>query len=675
MNEEQVKKRGWIKNAVIVFLSVMLILTFFSNTFMNRSLAEVSTKYVTSGEITTQVRGGGTVTANENYNVTLPQTRTVESVKVKVGDEVNEGDVLFTLSGNVSDELRAAEDRVYELNLAYQKALITAATGEGTQGDRDIQRAKEDLEIAQEDYNSYTNNGQLSKRQAKSEMDAAQSALDTATAEVKKLERQLENTSGSGGNGTDSDTAYAALQRAVAAKNAAQAEFDAKYATWGRYYKSLVERVIEDRLQAAIDDAKKANPNTDSNNYKNIEAATNSVDLAKLKTHLVDWQLKHFQSLNTPSWSTASEGVTDANVKAGLNLINQYFERNWQSKIDGYVTAALDGEGYLGFDGTAIKAENEKEKEAYETLKPAADKVYAENVAYNEAYSTWANSGDSSSGEYKRVKNLLNKAIDAQTVAQSNFNAKEAIYKGIDESGTALNTAITNLEKLEQDAKIAALDLDSQRRQIARAQQDLAELQHDSTEPEVRAKVSGIIGEINVTAGKEAAANETLCTITVPDMGYNVSITVTSEQARMVRVGEEASIANNWRGDLSATVSNIKTDPKNPQSSKIITFDIKGDVEPGTTLNLTVGSRGSQYDTIVPNSALRSDSNGDFVLVVTSRNSPLGNRYIATRVNVEKKASDDNNTAVTGELNAYDYVITTSSKPIKDKDMVRLAGE
>lgn len=88
-----------------------------------------------------------------------------------------------------------------------------------------------------------------------------------------------------------------------------------------------------------------------------------------------------------------------------------------------------------------------------------------------------------------------------------------------------------------------------------------------------------------------------------------------------------------------------------------------------------MGSRGEQYETIVPNSALRSDANGDFVLVVTSRSSPLGNRYIATRVNVEKKASDDTNTAVTGDLSANDYVITTSSKPIKDKDMVRLAGE
>ena len=50
--EVKVKNRGWVKNAAIIFLTVMLILTFFSNTFMNRSLPEVATQNVASGSIT-----------------------------------------------------------------------------------------------------------------------------------------------------------------------------------------------------------------------------------------------------------------------------------------------------------------------------------------------------------------------------------------------------------------------------------------------------------------------------------------------------------------------------------------------------------------------------------------------------------------------------------------------
>ena len=38
------KNRDWVKNVSIIFLSVLLVLTFFSNTWMNRSLPEVATQ-------------------------------------------------------------------------------------------------------------------------------------------------------------------------------------------------------------------------------------------------------------------------------------------------------------------------------------------------------------------------------------------------------------------------------------------------------------------------------------------------------------------------------------------------------------------------------------------------------------------------------------------------------
>ena len=63
--------RGWVKNAAIIFLAVLLVLTFFSNTIMNRTLPEVATQSVTSGSITARVRGTGTVVANGSYTVAV----------------------------------------------------------------------------------------------------------------------------------------------------------------------------------------------------------------------------------------------------------------------------------------------------------------------------------------------------------------------------------------------------------------------------------------------------------------------------------------------------------------------------------------------------------------------------------------------------------------------------
>ena len=76
----------------------------------------------------------------------------------------------------------------------------------------------------------------------------------------------------------------------------------------------------------------------------------------------------------------------------------------------------------------------------------------------------------------------------------------------------------------------------------------------------------------------------------------------------------------------------------------------------------------------MPNSAIRSDANGKFVLKIEAKSSPLGNRYIARRVNVDVLAEDDVNSAVTGELSEWgEFVITTSNAPVKNGDMVRLA--
>ena len=157
-------------------------------------------------------------------------------------------------------------------------------------------------------------------------------------------------------------------------------------------------------------------------------------------------------------------------------------------------------------------------------------------------------------------------------------------------------------------------------------------------------------------------------------MGYTLSFSVTNEQSRRLKVGDTATVSNYyWGREVLATLSNIKTDPKNPQNNKILTFDLSGDVTPGAELTLSVGQKSANYDIIIPNSSIRSDTNGSFVLRVEAKNSPLGNRYIARRVGVEVLAEDDMNSAVTGDLGYGDYVITTSNAPVKNGDMVRLA--
>ena len=123
--QEKTKNRDWVKNAAIIFLAVLLVLTFFSNTIMNRSLPEVATQDVTDGSIVARVRGTGKVTANSNAQVKMEKTRVIRSVLVKVGQQVQAGDVLFTLGEGSSEDIDAAEEKLRTLQTSYNKIAAT----------------------------------------------------------------------------------------------------------------------------------------------------------------------------------------------------------------------------------------------------------------------------------------------------------------------------------------------------------------------------------------------------------------------------------------------------------------------------------------------------------------------------------------------------------------------
>ena len=538
--EVKVKNRGWVKNAAIIFLAVMLVLTFFSNTFMNHSLAEVATQSVTSGSITAKVRGTGTVESNGNYQVKAQATREIRAVMVKVGQEVNQGDVLFVLGEGPSEELDAATENLRQLQLSYQRTAVNMPSFDYSLDDRNIEKAKETLANAQAAENSAKAALEQNANVPETELKAAQARLDSAN----------------------------------------QALTDARAELQTRYDAAVITR---DQAQAKLQELLNSKPEEpeegveeDSSYHQQLAAAQAELDAANALLESLD-----------PS--------VDPTVKAA------------QAEADA-AQEALDA--ILNRAGPYAESYNQ----AVEARKAAEDELFT--LEYN-----------------------LN-----QTKIQNNKTAASA-----------------------------ALELQDLSAQIEKAKKQLSELS-GGEDNQITANVGGIIESIAYTAGSTAVKDDILCTIQVPDMGYSLSFSVTNEQARRLRVGDSASVTNYyWGSEITATLTNIKTDPKNPQTSKLLTFDLSGDVNAGSELTISVGQKSQNYDIIIPNSAIRTDSNGSYVLTVEAKNSPLGNRYLAKRVDIEVIAADDVNSAVTGDLSYGDFVITTSNKPVQNGDQVRMA--
>ena len=217
------------------------------------------------------------------------------------------------------------------------------------------------------------------------------------------------------------------------------------------------------------------------------------------------------------------------------------------------------------------------------------------------------------------------------------------------------------------------VDLANLWQQIQKAQEKLDDLL-GGEEATVVAKVAGTIQTLDASPGDTKKKDDIIATIEVPDMGYKMSFSVTNEQANRLRVGDTGTVSNfYWGSEITATLNSIKIDQKNPQTNKVLTFDVNGNVTSGTELTVSVGQKSANYDVIVPSSSVRTDANGTFVLKLESKNSPLGNRYYAKRVPVEVLAVDDSNSALNADLSYGDYVITSSSTPLKSGQLVRLA--
>ena len=276
----------------------------------------------------------------------------------------------------------------------------------------------------------------------------------------------------------------------------------------------------------------------------------------------------------------------------------------------------------------------------------------------------------------EKVKALAdaNKALTEKQNSKTN-STNSLTVQTQDKRNIQLKAAQDTKAQLLKDIS-TELNLDYQLDSLKKQRDDIAKLQENAVGASIEAPISGTITSVTVKAGDEAQPDTALVTMQPEGKGFTMSFSVTNDQAKRLSVGDKADLVNSWRySDMDITLASIKPDTTDPGQKKLLTFDITGDeVTPGQSLNVSVGQKSANYDLIVPNSAIREDSNGKFILIVESKSSPLGNRYVATRVDVEVLASDDTQSAVSGALYGYEFVITTSTQPVEAGKLVRLAN-
>lgn len=570
MLEDKSKRKNTIKNIAIVFLSIMLVLTLFSNTFMNYSLVEVSTQMVRSDSITTKVRGSGVVEANDSYSVTIKESRKIATVDVRTGATVEKGDVLFTLEDAESEELTAARKALSEAENAYETAVLESG-----------------ITVAERKAIESGNTGSLSDKQntllnAKAAVDSAQATVDSLTAQIAALADATVDTSAEQIEKLNANRDLAAVQKTESEKETA--------------YNNAKSNMLE----------KKAT-------YNAAESA----------------------------YETASEAYEDA--KAANPAVNETELNRLKKKRD------------------TAKSEMDAAKTEYDSA----------SASYNAAAFAYTEATKATAAAKQKVDDIQY-TIDLKTLSSSTDATAAALKNQLATANTALSTA--QAKQTEVKARVMAqISLGAQYETLETMRSDVAKLESEAVDAQVVSPIAGTVTEILYTAGQNVPKDETAMLIQPENKAFVLRFTTTADQAKNIKVGDTANILNNWYGnDITASVYAIKKNPTDKSSVEVV-CELSGDVSAGSNYTVSIGEKSANYDLVVPTSSIREDSNGKFILVIESKNTPLGNRYYARRTNVEVIASDDTYSAISAPLEGYEYVITTTTKPVEENQQVRLA--
>lgn len=641
MNEEKKPNRkDLIKNIAIIFLSIMLVLTFFSNTIMNYSLPEVATSMVEPGSVTTKIRGTGTLMADDPYKVTIQESRVIASVAVKEGDVVEKGQVLFYLEDKESTELKEAEKKLDEMLQAYTTALLAG-------------------EISQESYQNIQSGNISSTNTYQTRINEAKLKVENAQATVDSLTRQIAIAGTTSSSQVDKE---AELEKAKTALTNAES---------GRTGAESGRTSAEGKLNDAQNRYDALASESELTTAKNDKLRAEEEKKTAYEQKRADFQTEINNELSSlgKDTITVEDFSTKNNWKEYLGTLSGIIEEiksnGGNDSSDLLVALQKAYEEYL-----AAKEEREAAERTLSEKQSLASQLSELRSAYNDAANNYNNAVNRYNECKALVERLQNEINDGTT---SNKKQKADLERAKVDADAALEQAKKELTQLLTDVS-KELDLSNQSDLIRAQQEEVAKLREKAMGSTIEAPVAGTISSISKTAGETTAPEEALATMQPEGKGYTMSFSVTNDQAQKVSVGEKAELQNAWYyGEVTATLTGIRPDTENPGQKKLLSFSVEGDVQAGQSISLSIGQKNANYDLIVPNSAVREDKNGKFILIVESRNSPLGNRYIATRVDVEVLATDDLNTAISAALYGYEYVITTATKPVEAGKQVRLA--
>lgn len=147
------------------------------------------------------------------------------------------------------------------------------------------------------------------------------------------------------------------------------------------------------------------------------------------------------------------------------------------------------------------------------------------------------------------------------------------------------------------------------------------------------------------------------------------SISVTSQDGKREAAGQVAVVRQ--KSQAQAMQQADASGDTGAQMELVVQLE-ENEFAIGEKVHYKVKKESKEYQTLIPVSAIREDSQGKFVLILEEKNSILGKEKVAERVAVRILEKNDSEAAVESAFTKEDKIIASSSKSIRAGDRVRV---
>lgn len=660
----------WIK-IFLAFLAFVWLCTIISKSIYVSGLPRVRTDTASKKYVEHVVRTDGIVTAGGEIAVNTQAGLRVDKIFVQQGDEVQAGDVLFTIdTADLAELVSAKETELSKLECNLSDWQVNAVI--------DAQQKEVAILWAKEDYETADKETAVAKERAKEALEKAEAALG----------RHLADT-----------VPYTA-------DNARREAWDA-YHDWVNKGYNISDKIAakEREIQDLEEQLAELENRTGKNDVKDMETDGQAKVLSGAAGGLAEDSGGENTADNANEAGGDTEGNTvgtensDTDVHTGnhdeetnTGDIDQDTETN-NVEIDEESNTDDTGSTDTEIDNTGNTDGPHTGNEGSDINQPAPviKEHQSQNTADEEKRVELLNKIKKANQELLALRDQLTKH-DRDAVTQPDYSAEEAEYDAWQNTKLTLEENVQHAKESYQDASYTReVTLRQKMREIASAETtsradstaalcelDIKQVQKQierlravsQQKGEIRAEQDGIVSKIQIEVGSRTSDTAALL-LTDPLRPCQFKFSITKEEGKYVHLNDTVEVKLN--GQSKATEITVDYFTENTQGGYDILCMLPEHMgQLGLSGTVQKSVQGEIQELTLPVEAVFEETGTFYIYTLNEKEGILGSEYYAEKIKVQIKDRNDRYAAIeSGTISNDTKVITYATEELKQGQSVR----